>query len=341
MRTLGLALGFFCIAAVFHERGATPVTWALLIANGFAWSHVAYLLSMRSREPQSTETANLCIDSIMGGVWVALIGFSLVPSALIVVMLAVDKVNVGGWRLLARALPMQIVACAFVALAGGWQFHPESSLFVIACCLPFLLVYPLVMSMMGYSLARRVLRQNRMLEQMGRTDTLTGLPTRWYWSEVGVKELRRNHTSGRPASLLMIDIDNFKAINDQRGHPAGDEVLRRFASMLEECLHESDMPARYAGDEFLVLLPNADTAAAVEIAERIRLKAAELALTDGGDTTGTVSIGVATACAQLGNMHSWIEAADSALYVAKSGGRNQISVWASRTPHMANSLLTS
>jgi diguanylate cyclase len=341
MRMLGLGLGFFCIASVFHERGASPVAWVLLIANGYLWPHLAYLLSMRSREPHNAETTNLCIDSIMGGVWIALIGFSLVPSAVIIVMLAVDKINVGGLRLLSRALPMQLVACAFMALAGGWQFHPESSLLVVISCLPFLLIYPMVMSMMSYSLARRVLRQNRMLEQMGRTDTLTGLPNRWYWSEVGVKELRRNHTLGRPASLLMIDIDNFKAINDQRGHSAGDEVLRRFAAMLEECLREDDMPARYAGDEFLVLLPDTDTSVAVEIAERIRLKAAELAQADSAEGAGTVSIGVATACAQLGNMHSWIEAADSALYAAKSGGRNRIAVWAIHTPHVATSLLTS
>ncbi len=102
LRTLGLGLGFLCVAAVFREQGAHPALWALLVVHGFLWSHVACGLEIRSPDPRKTELRSLMTDSFLGGVWVALMGFNTLPSVLLVTMLAMDKIAVGSGRLPVR-----------------------------------------------------------------------------------------------------------------------------------------------------------------------------------------------------------------------------------------------
>ena len=98
MRTLGLALGFLCVASVLRLHDAAPVWWAVLIVNAFAWPHAARWLAARDAHPRNAELSDLLVDSALGGVWVAVMQFDLLPSALLVTMLAVDKVSVGDRR---------------------------------------------------------------------------------------------------------------------------------------------------------------------------------------------------------------------------------------------------
>jgi diguanylate cyclase len=323
LRTLGLGLGALCVAAVLRLHSAGVGWWLLLAANGFAWPHVAFWLARRSGRPRRTETRNLMIDSALGGVWIAVMQFNLLPSVLLATMLSIDKVRVGGAWLLVRALAFLAGACAITSALLGFPVDATTPTSVLVACLPFLVVYPMAISAVAYELAREVTRQNRRLEELGRTDALTGLANRRQCYRVAEVELERHFRTGRPVVLMIVDIDRFKAVNDRHGHPAGDAVLCAVADVLRQCCRAMDTTARYGGDEFLLLLPETDIRGAEEVAARIRRQIATLAVEAAPGLACTVSLGAAEADRQIANVEVWIQQADAALYRAKAAGRDR------------------
>jgi two-component system cell cycle response regulator len=159
------------------------------------------------------------------------------------------------------------------------------------------------------------------------TDELTGLNNRRYMESQLGPLVDRAAVGGDGVAALMIDIDHFKKINDAHGHDVGDEVLREFAARLASNVRAIDLPCRYGGEEFTVIMPGADLAAAEKVAERIRLHVAgtPFRVAGGAELLGvTISIGVA-ACSGSGDTpEALIKRADAALYAAKSAGRNRV-----------------
>lgn len=164
-------------------------------------------------------------------------------------------------------------------------------------------------------------RYESLLEKSGR-DALTGLLDRGRLDAEGAGWLRAALSGGRPASVLLLDVDHFKSINDGHGHAAGDEVLRRLAARLSATMRGSDRIYRYGGEEFVVLCDGLPHGAALLAADRLRrdVAAADLGLGLGA----TVSIGVATAPTDTSDFTSLCAAADGCLYLAKSRGRNRV-----------------
>lgn len=161
----------------------------------------------------------------------------------------------------------------------------------------------------------------------GELDDLTGVPMRRAFRETSERVLEARRTTGRPVSMLVIDIDHFKVVNDTFGHLAGDEVLKRVTAHLRGCVRPTDYIARYAGDEFVVLLPGTRLEDACAVAERLRLAVAEDSITgDSPASTGHVTLSIGVACApQHGEtMEALFGAADNALYGAKRAGRNAV-----------------
>ena len=323
MRTLGLGLGALCVASVLRLHEAPLGWWLLLAFNGLLWPHVALFLSSRSTNPRRMEIRNLLADSALGGMWIAVMQFNLLPSVLVATMLAIDKVSVGGERLLLRTLASVAAGCAVTSALLGFPVSLATPMSVIVACMPLLVVYPVAIIGIAFGLARRVAEQNRRLEELGRTDVLTGLANRRQGLATAESELARHFRTGRPAALIVLDIDYFKRINDRYGHPAGDAVLRGVADVLRECCRATDTPARYGGDEFLLILPETDLRGAEEAAARIRrtLAAATFELAPGLECT--VSIGAAEANREIVNVDAWIQRADAALYRAKGAGRDR------------------
>jgi diguanylate cyclase len=323
LRVVGLALGFLCVAAAFHERGAPPWAWAALAFHGFAWPHVAFMLARRSKDPYGTEERNLIIDSALGGVWIPLMGFNLLPSVLLVAMLSMDKASVGGPPFLLRTAIAMAAACSIVTALTGFDFRPETSLLVVAACVPLMVVYPLAVGMDTYRLRRRIREQNAQLEVLVRIDSLSGLLNRRSWEEAVTVEYMRHRRSGESAALLLIDLDNFKDVNDRLGHLAGDEVIRGLARVLRETLRTHDVPGRYGGDEFGVVLPDADLSASRMIAERIRTDFSAAVARGAIPGPCSLSIGMAMIGVGVASPAQWVERADRALYEAKNGGRDR------------------
>lgn len=166
------------------------------------------------------------------------------------------------------------------------------------------------------------------LEQLATRDGLTGLANRRCFDDTLHAEWARALRQGQPLSLLMVDVDNFKAYNDANGHLGGDECLKRIARAVSSEMRANDLVARYGGEEFAVILPNQSLKGAAIVAERIRCRVEALQLPCTAPTRHvTVSIGAATAIAGPDNNASQLVAiADAALYRAKHLGRNRISL---------------
>jgi diguanylate cyclase (GGDEF)-like protein len=163
-------------------------------------------------------------------------------------------------------------------------------------------------------------------ERAATVDGLTGLRNRRWLDDAFARQLTRTLRTGRTSSLLMIDVDGFKQINDAFGHLIGDAVLCRVARTLAERLRPHDLLARYAGDEFLLMLPECDIDEATALADRLRQAVMAAAADPGHEPLPptTISIGVATARLS-DSLPALIGLADSALYRAKESGRNRIS----------------
>ncbi|MBV9864204.1 MAG: diguanylate cyclase [Abitibacteriaceae bacterium] len=171
-------------------------------------------------------------------------------------------------------------------------------------------------------LQQKALRDaNEKLERLATTDGLTDLKNHRAFQERLQTEFRRAQRYNIPLSLLMLDVDKFKAYNDTFGHPAGDGVLQQVAQLLLENIRDTDFVARYGGEEFVVLLPNTDYPYANFLAERLRI-AIEEATWQGAPVTA--SFGIATLTPQLNNSAALIAAADKALYYSKANGRNRV-----------------
>jgi len=175
----------------------------------------------------------------------------------------------------------------------------------------------------------------RALEQMALRDGLTGLANRRCFDDTLQAEWLRARRQESPLSLLMVDVDHFKAYNDAHGHLGGDACLKRIASAIASEMRANDLVARYGGEEFAVILPNQTLAGAASVAERIRCRVERLHMPNSGSCAQqvTVSIGAATTGgAPDTNASALIGIADAALYRAKHLGRNRVSLPLSATP---------
>jgi diguanylate cyclase (GGDEF)-like protein len=169
---------------------------------------------------------------------------------------------------------------------------------------------------------------NKMLEQLAANDPLTGLPNRRTFDEQFFLEVERSRRNGQTLSVIMLDLDQFKRINDTHGHATGDEALRQIGRALTNRPRRTDLVARYGGDEFVWVLPGSGADDAVEVAERLRQTVGEIAIeTPEGKLALTISAGVSSyEPATHGPVAatSLLEAADGALRDAKAGGRNRV-----------------
>jgi len=172
------------------------------------------------------------------------------------------------------------------------------------------------------------------LEEQSITDSLTGLKNRRFFDERLHEEFRRAQRYGDTLSLIMIDLDHFKDVNDRHGHPAGDQVLREAAALIRASIRDPDICSRYGGEEFAVILPKTHMSGALAVAERIwrELGAKEYVLPQAGAAAKTVrvtaSIGIAFYPSKdISSGEMLLKFSDQALYQAKRGGRNSICLY--------------
>jgi diguanylate cyclase (GGDEF)-like protein len=178
--------------------------------------------------------------------------------------------------------------------------------------------------------AALVIENARLYNQMqylAVTDTLTGVYNRRGLFDRGQQEISRAIRMSRPLAAIMLDIDHFKLINDTYSHVVGDEVLRLLAKLCQENLRSMDVIGRYGGEEFAIVLPETDTASALQVAERLRQCVADTPLfAQNGVVKFTISVGVASMAEGIPTLAVLLDRADSAMYQAKETGRNRVCV---------------
>ena len=173
----------------------------------------------------------------------------------------------------------------------------------------------------------RQLRRQRRLQTLAMTDTLTGVANRRGIERFGQDTVAQAATEHLPVTVLSIDIDRFKDINDTFGHQVGDQVLVRVANTCQHALRKFDRLGRVGGEEFLVVLPRTGLDRGAEVGERLRGIVAALPLADvAAGLNVTISIGVAALAAENANLKDILRRADQALYRAKQNGRNRVEV---------------
>lgn len=178
----------------------------------------------------------------------------------------------------------------------------------------------------------RIERLNDELKHMSRIDGLTGLFNRRYWQEQFDREYKLACRKQGRKSVMMLDIDHFKKVNDTYGHQAGDEVIRVLARVIQKSIRETDLAGRYGGEEFAIVLEDSDVDNAQKVGERIRRLAEAMSVEyEGHQIQFTVSIGVCEYTPAIASSMAWLDYADKALYLSKKGGRNRVTTLAPET----------
>lgn len=144
-RSIGLGIGFFCVAAGLWPLYSTTWLWALLVFNGFVWPHLAYQLARRSATPYQAERRNLLIDSVFGGFWAAAMQFNVLPSVTILAMMAMNNIAAGGGRFFAWGCVAMLLGGGLAMLLFGPALAPDTSMPQLYACLPMLILYPLAL----------------------------------------------------------------------------------------------------------------------------------------------------------------------------------------------------
>jgi two-component system, cell cycle response regulator len=230
-----------------------------------------------------------------------------------------------------RTLAVALLTSALIAFGLALlraRFAPPRSLAAefLTNRLTYLYVFAataIVFSILGYIFGR----QADELRRLSTTDPLTGLGNRRGLYARLRDEWRRSRRYGSPLSLLLIDVDGLKQINDERGHAAGDQVLRNAARAIKSTLRATDYGARWGGDEFAIVAPNTNRAAAHRLGERLLARMGRHSRDD--DVPLSASIGIAVTTADDGEADTpkaLIDQADGALYKSKTSGRNRVSV---------------
>ncbi len=356
VRVGGSVMGFAILASHLHGQGYGALGWLLLALQFFVYPHLIHWRARRAPDPFRAALHNFLLDAFMLGLWSAALGY---PLWISFTFFTSNLVSITLYRSSATTLLLTPLLFFLPAPLGLALWHgplaPATGALTTALSIAGLLVFLLMVSRMTYlrtlklrdtrealrrseqalhstneALQRKIDEieslQARLSEQANR-DPLTGLYNRRYLDSTLERELARCQREGQPLSLMLIDLDHFKQINDRWGHQAGDEVLRQLAAMLGTQARLADVACRYGGEEFLLLLPGMELAAAREKAEHWRRSFAQARIAFGEfSLQATLSIGIASYPGHGTSAQALIRSADQALYRAKTEGRNRVAV---------------
>ncbi|MBU0689709.1 MAG: GGDEF domain-containing protein [Gammaproteobacteria bacterium] len=325
-------------------RGVIPDEFSVVLANllkaaSFAMFLAAiYEFQRRDFAPWKffvpvvlqVAVSGLLIDDIAGRfVWGGVI-YAFQAALIVHALLSDSEMRKGrAWRLLYGGSIMILIVLAMravAALSGMVDFaQPQNHIAIhwVQVVTFISVMATALLGSVGFILMIKE-RTDHEIMLLAMTDSLTGVPNRRALMDQGARVLAQR--SGRPMSLLMIDVDHFKRINDTYGHPAGDEVLRQAVALMAQRLRGGDVLGRYGGEEFCVIAPDTDAAGALILAEALREIIAITPLqTEAGVVAVTVSIGIACSAGDgKSALKRLLAEADAALYQAKQAGRNRV-----------------
>jgi diguanylate cyclase len=344
-RNWSAVLLFPAIGAHMVDQGGGPLLWTLLVLHCLAYPQLVYWRAAHARDQRRAEMTNLVLDALLFGMWAAALQFPLWITYALILTATIDLTTYRSWSGLFKAIGAFLAGVLLVVAVNGLKFSPATGWPSTILSMLANSVYVLVVVNFGYhralklSEARKKLRereevleqqleeiqtlQSKLRDQATR-DPLTGLYNRRYFDATFERESARCQRDAIPMSLVILDIDHFKHINDTYGHAVGDEVLRTLAGLLQAEVRESDIACRIGGEEFLLLLPGAGEQIAFERARQLCLAFSAMSTsTDEGLIKASLSAGVATCPESCALSEDLLKSADAALYQAKKAGRNR------------------
>ena len=351
LRTLSFAAVFVAVALDWWDKGASRTMWILLALQFLVYPHLVYVRACRAKVPHDAEIDNLLIDSLLIGVWVAALHFAVWPSFTLWLASTLNIIIVRGAKGMRDGTILFVSGVLLSIILFGFRFEPDTGWPTTLLLMFGISAYLIAIGnasnnrnrqlrktreqlrlgeqamhdsndILEQRLAEIEVLQERLKEQAIR-DPMTGLFNRRYLDTIVPHELARCEREKAPLSLMMMDLDHFKHVNDTYGHQGGDEVLKALANLLLENVRASDVACRYGGEEFLLLLPNMHCDDALLRAEQWRAAfAATTVMYAGTSIRATLSIGIACYPQDGASVEELTRCADLALYKAKEQGRN-------------------
>jgi diguanylate cyclase (GGDEF)-like protein len=341
------------IALHVLPRSPGALFWSIFLLQFVVYPHLMQWRARRSAEPEKAELDNLIVDAVLSGAWAAGLGL---PLWITVALFLATLLN----HTIMRGLP-GILICPVALLSGAlasttviaFRLSTDTDGLVTLASIIGLAIYLALMGVQFFTYIRRLQEvqgavalqkhiledanaalheqiskihdlQEKLRDQANR-DSLTGLFNRRYLEGTLEREMARCKREGTPMTMLLLDIDHFKLINDTYGHQAGDEVLRVFSRMLQDSARTEDIVCRYGGEEFLLVLPKMPLDIARARGEYL-LRLFESTPISFGDhrIRITTSIGIAGTPLHSSSAEGLIRCSDEALYLAKHNGRNRV-----------------
>lgn len=366
MRAASFAYAFLFCALYLRDGNYPYGYWVAMTLLFLVYPHVAYWRALKASDSLKTELQNIQIDMAFWGISAAALGFPPWITFTLFITSAINNAISMGHQGLIRAMTVFGGSVAVGIALFGLRFNSEDSPWVTSMCVLGLSAYLMSIGHIAYrrTLALRHTRQyllesesalqranealhaqlneiqalqERLQEQANR-DPLTGLFNRRYLESTIQREIARCRRDHAPLTLMMLDVDHFKSINDRFGHAVGDKVLSQLGQLLQTNARQEDVPCRFGGEEFVLLLPHMNADAAIERGEQLRsaFECATVHTAKGETVQTTVSVGISVFPDHGSSMDELTHSADLALYQVKRNGRNGVLLYSGQHPVLAH-----
>ncbi len=322
LHAVATALAVLAMAPAMWTLRVPLEHWITTLVFGLGWPHLARWRYRRARNPNRAEMQHVLVDGLLAGMGLPLIAFNLPIGTALVAVTCFAAMFGGGPRLLAGNLLALAAGVGIGIPFYGLHWAPGLDWLSFLASLPLAWVAPMGLIHIGFDVTQGLHHRRNELELRGWHDGLSGLFNRMHWEDTVRAEFARCRRTGQAATLILADLDHFKQINDLYGHAEGDSVIRRFADLLRTHVRDIDVPGRYGGEEFGILLPLTPLPEAMEVVRRLHRRLHEAPLSR--HRTITASFGVAELGPDIDSPEAWIRQADLALYRAKYDGRDRI-----------------
>ncbi|AQT92638.1 hypothetical protein B1R45_04970 [Pseudomonas azotoformans] len=308
--------------SIIHNEQFTCTAIALLL-NVLVWPHLAYKISISAQDSYNSEIQNLNFDSFFCGLWISVIGLNSFGSISMSAMVILNTICIGGLRFMRKGIILQSLGVFLHSIIFGITLQ-EDSMSSAWACLPLLTIYPNLVGFSSYKLASELQKTKNALNSLSITDSLTGLLNRRQLDKT-LLQFTKGSTHCSSSLLVLIDIDNFKKINDNYGHDIGDKVLCLFSNTLKNSLRPTDLIARFGGDEFCIIMSDTTQNHAIKIITRIQntFKTQSYEILN---EALSISAGIANWDDDLESADQWFLRADKLLYKAKKNGRDRAEI---------------
>ena len=325
-RVLVYLLCLLSVSATLKLESVSFPDLFLFISLPLLWPHLVFYFVNQFTNVYAAERRMFHFDSVVAGYMVAMLGFeSLATLGIFNIALITQLMVFGPIGILSHGLGVGI-GYALNTFVIPYSLEAGHSTYETLCALPLLIVGPALLGINSYFVEKKLYYQRANFKSMGEKDALTKLHNRRFFKEKLQQQFEFCRKGGIKSVLILLDIDEFKRINDTHGYSVGDEVIASVAKQLLDSVRQYDVVCRYGGEEFALLLIQCGEESAVNLAEKIRVKiGARTFLGESGDFSVSVSMGVVAYDPSFKSIHEWMHHADSVLYGAKRRGKNNVS----------------